>query len=179
MRPFKHVSYGSHIPVLVRALEATLGPKPGRIVELGTGIYSTPLLHWLCRWQGRELVSLENRSEFLDVFGIRGYSAPWHYVALIEDWGRALLEQPWDVALVDHEPAERRATDALRLLPWTKIVVVHDTGWWDDKHYGFRRDLFPLVRYVLHYRPGPERVQTSVLSQTVDVSRLMEVGQWT
>ena len=176
MRPFKHISYGSHAPVLVRALEATFSPKQGRVVELGTGIYSTPLLHWLCRWQGRELVSLESRQEFLDAFNIRGYSAPWHSVQLIEDWSRALLERPWDVALVDHEPAERRTPDALRLLSWAKIVVVHDTGWWDDKHYGFKRDLFPRVRYVCHWRPGPERVQTSALSMTVDVSKLMEIG---
>lgn len=171
MNPFKHTSYGSHQPVLVEALRRA--PAGWPIAELGTGIYSTPLLHWLCIASGRRLVSFENRASFRDLFNVSGYIGDGHELVMVDDWTSAPLEQSWGVALVDHEPAERRTPDALRLLRWASYVVIHDTGWWDDKHYHFKRDLFPKARYRFDYRPGQLRVQTTVLSMTEDLADFM------
>jgi hypothetical protein len=169
---YKHITYGSHQAVLVQALrKAPAGP----IAELGTGIFSTPLLHWLCLWQGLRLVSFESVPEFVDLFNIWRYPPHWngHELIMVDDWAKAPLEQPWAVAFVDHEPASRRAPDARRLLDWATYVVVHDSGWWDDRHSHLRRDLFPYAKYRYDYRPTAAKMQTTVLSQTVDLSDFM------
>ena len=46
--------WGSHLPVLKRALEIT----DGDVLEMGMGIHSTPEMHWSCI--NRNLVSYEN-----------------------------------------------------------------------------------------------------------------------
>ena len=51
------VTTGTHIPVLCRCFNELKDSK-GRILEVGLGMYSTPILHELAR--DRKLVSLEN-----------------------------------------------------------------------------------------------------------------------
>ena len=53
---------GSHLPILLRAMKATTGP----VLELGAGIYSTPILHALCQIEGRKLVTYESDPEFFE-----------------------------------------------------------------------------------------------------------------
>ena len=49
-------SDGSHLPVLIKMVLMTDGP----ILELGTGFFSTPVLHWLCAEKKRKLVSYDS-----------------------------------------------------------------------------------------------------------------------
>jgi hypothetical protein len=173
MNLFKQKNYGSHLAVLVQALLRTQATR-GAVAELGTGIYSTPLLHWLCLWQGRALVSYESRAEFLRTFNIQTYHGDGHQVILVPDWDQAQLERPWDVVFIDHEPAERRRVDALRVLDHARLVIVHDSGWWEDRHYDFKRQVWPRFRFRYDYRPTKAKTMTTVLSQTIDLAGFME-----
>lgn len=110
------------------------------IVELGTGIYSTPFLHW-ARY-GREdchVYSYENNPEYIDFAMQFNYAN--HHVELIDDWDSVFLEKPWSIALIDHAPSERRVIDIMRLADWADYIVVHDTRWKQEKHYGYKKVL--------------------------------------
>src|SRR3990172_1807611 len=96
------VRYGSHLPLLMRVMEITTGP----VLELGAGIFSTPVLHWLCTRDHRQLVSMDNDPRFFKWAG--GFANQYHKLELVDDWDKADIERAWDVVLVDHSPSERR-----------------------------------------------------------------------
>src|SRR3954465_681875 len=64
--PLRHVSLemetSTHFPLLIKLVQMTQGP----ILELGSGLFSTPLLHWLCFEQERELHTWEKYEHYLD-----------------------------------------------------------------------------------------------------------------
>ena len=158
------IGYGSHIPVLVKLLSITTGP----VLELGSGYFSTPVLHYLCSAQHRQLVTYENEPIIYDY--MHQCENKYHKVILVNGWDDCDIECPWDVALIDHAPAERRIVDVMRLSNWAKYIVCHDTSWKQDKHYHYKT-IFPEFKYAFHYaefNPG----NTSVLSNLVDLNEL-------
>jgi len=157
----KAFAYCTHLPALLHAL---LESGEGDVVELGTGPVSTPVMHWLCRLQGRTLVSYEHDPHHYAL--AREYAAPWHRVEFVEDWAAIDLERPWAVALVDHGPANRRKEELKRLAPWATYVVVHDTCGREEHVYHYR-EAYPLYAYA--YQFTEVRPRTSILSNTVDV----------
>ncbi len=159
------IRYGSHLPVLMRALEYTTGD----VLELGAGIFSTPVLHYLCWRQKRRLVSMDNDPRFFEWAG--GFRGKYHDLVLVDDWAEADIEQPWDVVLVDHSPSARRIEEIKRLRQLAAVLVVHDTnGRWNKAyHYDRIWDLF-TCRYTF------DKVEpsTTLLSNHMDVSALMK-----
>lgn len=158
--------YASHLPYLLRALQVTEGP----VLELGTGNGSTPVLHWCCELVGRRLVSMESDAKWVARFAAQ-FASPTHEVLTVTDWDAAPVEQSWAVVLVDHGPADRRQVELGRVTPHAQIVVVHDTNWYNEKHYHFKaHQRFEAFRYRYD---SPYKPKTTVLSHTIDV------GRWT
>lgn len=114
-------NYGTHLPALLKVMSLT----DGDVLELGTGVFSTPLLHYLCMLNGRNLVSYDNDAKWDKWVGY--YRAPFHKILYVDNWDDADIERPWDVALVDHSPSIRRKEDIRRLANHAKYIVVHDT----------------------------------------------------
>ena len=143
-------SDGSHIPVLVRMVLATTGP----ILELGTGFYSTPLLHWLCVAAKRRLVSCESHPSYYAV--ALNYATDWHKIVLVDDWDKLDLTPGtdpllrWSFVLVDHGPGPRRRVEFHRVANLADYIVAHDTEPNNDKyyHYSFIADIY---RYRYDY----------------------------
>jgi hypothetical protein len=137
--------YGSHLLVLVQALAHTRG----RVLELGAGLYSTPLLHAICALEGRQLVTLEDHP---DVYRwAMAYQGGYHTVVEVRDWDRAgLIDFEWDVALVDHSPSARRVADIRRLAARTGYLVLHDSNGRYDHHYHYS-EIYPLFQYKLDF----------------------------
>ncbi len=152
-------AYGSHIPVLLKLLSMTNGD----VLELGTGMFSTPFLHWAC--YQRHLVSYESDFEYYYQFS-RFFRAPHHEVHLVNDWDTIEIERPWDIALIDHSPPERRVVDALRLANWAKFIVVHDTQVQAEKTYGYNA-IYGNFKYRFDH--VVDRVGTTVLSNSFDL----------
>lgn len=44
-----------------------------------------------------------------------------------ESWASVGKDREWGLVFVDHAPGERRSADIVKLLPRTKVMVVHDT----------------------------------------------------
>jgi hypothetical protein len=133
--------FGTHLPALMGCVAATSGP----VLELGSGYYSTPILHAVT--PGRRLVTADNYAAWLARF--RYLQSPDHELHIVHDWDAFdLIDEPWDVAFVDMAPDEARAAAIRRLRERTRYIVVHDT---EAESYGFE-PLFSEFKYRHDFR---------------------------
>ena len=111
-------NYGTHMGPMLLALQATHGP----VLELGAGVWSTPMLHQLCAFDGRHLVTVEQVDAWLEQFAVlRSDSHELLPYSALPSWA---WNVPYSVALVDHQ-RESRGPDLLRID--AEFIVVHDT----------------------------------------------------
>lgn len=134
------VRYGSHMPVLMKIFSLTNGP----ILELGTGLYSTPYLHFACLPTNRKLVSCDNDESWIRNF--KDYRTDFHEVNLIDDWGKLDTSGDWDIVLVDHGPDERRHIEAKRFANKAKYIILHDSNPEYDYLYKYS-EIYPFFKY--------------------------------
>ena len=154
--------WSSHLPVLMKLLSIT----DGDVLEMGMGLYSTPYLHWAC-FGKRKLVSFENDEKYIRYNS--GFASDLHEIIFVEDWDKTDIEKPWDVALVDHSPGERRIIDIKRLANLAKYIVVHDTEPESEPKHHFS-EIYPLFKYRYDFKKYPPR--TSVLSNLINLKSL-------
>ena len=168
-------TYGTHLPMVAAVVNQTEGP----ILEMGSGHFSTPMLHSLCMKTGRTLYTYDTDKKWLGFF--RYVENAWHkliYVPVYEDdweknpkpwlWNGIGGSTHWSVVFIDHRPGERRIEDVRRLRKNTDIFIVHDT---EEAGYQYEPTLssFKYVYTFSKYRP-----YTTVVSDTVDVSKLFD-----
>lgn len=153
--------FGSHLPVLIRAVSLTGGP----VLEMGMGSNSSPVLHWLCATKKRRLVSYEANPEYFR--WAEEFRCDFHEVECISNWAHADIEREWDVAFIDHYPAWRRKEDIRRLKDYVKYIVIHDSQGRSDREFGYSR-IFPLFQWQYNY--DFYLPKTSILSNLVDLS---------
>ena len=151
----KAAHFCSHLPVLYHALERTSGD----VLELGTGLFSTPFLHYHCVPRGRTLISVDNNAKWLEIS--RSFEHPQHQLILTNDWHLPELERPFDVVFIDHAPPEQRKVDLLKYANLAKFIVIHDTNGRQDRHYHLR-EVWSQFRNVYHY--GKFFPQTTIVS---------------
>lgn len=153
--------YGSHLPVLLRLLEKTSGP----VLEMGMGLWSTPMLHLMCEKDNRPLVSYDSDKKWAK--DNLKWSNDYHRVGLIEEsWDEIPFEnEHWSVVLIDQRPGIRRHIDALRLKDKADFIVIHDSEPEGDKFYRYSK-IYKYFKYVYHYTKV--RPHTTVLSNLWD-----------
>ena len=156
------LAYGTHLPCLIKALSKTTGD----ILELGTGIFSTPYLRYQCMLSNRLLVSYENYKNWYD-FLLKYYTPNEnHQINFIEKYADAPIDRKWDVVLIDQTPDSSRTEEIRRLANFAKYIVVHDTNKDQDKIYHFS-EVYPLFKYkTIWDKDGRE---ATVLSNFVDL----------
>ena len=120
---FALASYESHQPVLLALLRAV---PDARVLELGTGYGSTPLVLGL---SGRSL-SLETDPTWRRRYS--RYASEAHRIELWQDfdqneWRCPYFSESWDVALVDNSPGTTRQRNLEQLAASTRFIVCHDT----------------------------------------------------
>ena len=149
-------AWASHIPVLVRMMGLSHGP----VLELGIGLFSTPLLHWLCLERRRRLYSYDNSEYFVEK--ARNFRTDWHIIEAVPDWTKLDLDiEHWGMAFVDHAPTEDRHLEAKRLAWLADYVVLHDSDRKGDRftHYS---EIYSLYKY--HYDYCRQKPYTTILS---------------
>ena len=160
MKFFK--GWGSHLPILMKLVNMT----DGDILELGTGIFSTPYLHWAC-FPDRNLVSYESDEGYYK--RAKKFEAPFHQIIQVRDWDEARIKRRWSIALVDHAPDSRRIVEIRKLARFALYVVAHDANLKLDRHYHYS-EIYPLFKYRYHFTAcSPETV---VLSNFREVDKL-------
>ena len=148
------------MPVLIRTVQMTNGP----VLELGAGIFSTPLLHWLCEEKDRELATYESVEKYYRI--AKQFKSKTHTVELVDDWDKINVDKHWSVAFIDH-PTDRRAKDALRLKDIADYVILHDT---QDSAYGYDK-VWPHFKYIYHWKF--HKPWTSVVSNSYEIDPIL------
>jgi len=114
--------WSTHLPMLIKTVLHS--DKP--VIEFGAGIYSTPILHWLCEERGIELITYENDPICYNF--CKDYASKNHKVIFIKDWDEIPLDKQYGVVLIDHVPLKRRGVDAIKFKDNADYIVLHDTG---------------------------------------------------
>ncbi len=160
-------SEGSHIPVLIKVMEISKGD----VLELGTGLNSTPLFHWLCSVQGRKMDSYESDKMFHR--HAWNYHTDWHGVHKVEDWDKDFqVDRHWGVIFIDHAPGKRRNVEMGRVANNADYVIVHDTEPKSDWHYNYSNH---FDKYKYRYDFTQTYPHTSVFSNFKDLSELKKI----
>jgi hypothetical protein len=117
--------FGTHQAVLRACLDQT----SGSVLELGCGLYSTPLLHERCAAEGRLLVSADTDEAWLKRFAdMSGEGHQFLHVTPERDWNLLPYQlRPWSVVLVDQHPAAARLVSIAALMDAAEFIIVHDT----------------------------------------------------
>jgi tRNA A58 N-methylase Trm61 len=151
----------THNPMLIKTVLVSEGP----VLEIGAGIYSTPLLHWLCKMLDRKLVTYENNPEFYKF--ARKFVSKDHRVSFIEDWDKMDFQTHWGVILVDHDPGSRRVIDLINFKDKADYIVIHDTDLKDPYRW---EEAWPHFKYRYTWKAC--RPWTTVVSNFIDLSLL-------
>lgn len=148
-------SWTTFMPVLSKILSITSGD----VLELGTGIMSTPYLHWMCYPTKRKLVSYENSSFYADIAS--QYIDDFHDVYITGSYREINVEKEWDVVFIDFFEVQDRHIPLERLLKHAKYIVMHDSTY---------LDFMGVSKFRFDY--SKEHPCTSVFSDLIDVSNL-------
>ena len=157
------IRYSSHLPVLVECMNRTKGD----VLELGPGVFSTPILHWLCETKRRNLLTIETDPKWFR-FCSKYYRTAYHKFLHVKHWDDAkeAISKPWDVVLIDHSPSARRVTEIATLADKAKYIVIHDTEDWKDYEYHYST-IYPLFKYRYNFRDADHN--TSLVSNLVNL----------
>jgi len=155
--------YSTFLPMLLVALERTRGD----VLELGAGVFSSPVLHWLCEKQKRNLLTIESDRGWFK-FTRQYLRSQHHNFIYVSNWDEATthINKEWDVALIDHSPSGRRITEIKQLANLAKYLVVHDSEPWKEKEFRYSQ-IYPLFKYRFDFTLVDH--QTVVLSSFFDL----------
>ncbi len=120
----------SHNPMLIKSVLFSKGD----VCEVGAGLFSTPLLHWLCKSMGRKLVTYENSEQFY-IFA-HAYQSRLHRIRKVINWDEMDFKKRWGVVFIDHAPSVRRGQDVINFKDTADYIVIHDT---ESEGYGYEK----------------------------------------
>ena len=157
------IRYSTHLPVLMECLNRTNGD----VLELGPGVFSTPVLHWMCETTGRNLLSIES-DRMWSRFCRQYFRTDHHDFLYVRKWddAKGAISKEWDVVLVDHSPSKRRVEEIALLANLAKYIVIHDSEPWKDREYHYST-IYPLFKYRYDFKEVDHN--TTVLSNFVDL----------
>lgn len=148
----------THNPMLIKTIVISDGP----VLEIGAGLYSTPLMHWLCKMLGRKLVTYENNPSF---YGFaKKFISKGHRVRFIKNWDEMDFKTHWGVVLIDHDPDTRRVIDLINFKDKADYIVIHDTDMEDKYNWG---KAWPYFKYRFDWKEC--RPWTTVVSNFKDL----------
>ena len=153
-------AYSTHIHPLINCVINTIGP----VIEMGTGDFSTPLLHYICKAQDRILYSYDSDEQWISKFYYM--RSKKHILQHVTDWDILPYFDLCGVLFVDHAPGKRRVTDIIRAKDIATYVVVHDS---EEKGYKYE-PAFSLYKYRYDYKIyHPETTILSDLQNPKDI----------
>lgn len=177
MRQFN--TWATHLPVLCQTIHQL---RPQTVLELGAGVYSTPMLAQILR--GVRFVSAERTGSW-QKHAATFMTDPLHTLIelslgadYISDprmesiWKQMNQPRLWDLIFVDHFPDEARAPMLKFIREWTvaKVVVVHDTSpEMEPRMKGLKEE---MANWKYRYDYKCLLPWTTVLSQCIDVGCL-------
>lgn len=172
------MKYGSNsIPLTVATLLTS-----GDILELGMGMFSTPLLHNIATDQKRQMVSIETNYDWLQKFIIYNKTINHKIYRLnsfkLNYYG---LDKHWGLVLVDHIYNTKRSSNVINFSKRAQIVVVHDAEKSQEDFYHYEKNkLQGYFKYACKFSIYSESTQseyisTLILSNFVNLDKLSDI----
>jgi hypothetical protein len=149
--------WDSHRPLLWLAAKK----QTGDIVEMGSGLGSTPLLDKECFISGRKFLSIESNDQFNIPYPIYGSVIRDDYLYVKERWHEMFDGFNIGILFVDCAPGELRKDLINKFKELSKVIIVHDS----EKTSQFCYDLEPTLskfKYRLDYEPKYKPHTTAV-----------------
>jgi len=156
----------THFPFLIKAIQAS----EGTVAELGTGLFSTPLLHWLCFDNKRKVMSYESYKHYYDFAKL--FKTDTHEVIFVKDWDKQEYDEHYAVVFIDHTVPGRKHTrgdDAIKFKDIADYVVLHDAGENSHTKYGYE-ETYKHFKYRKDW--------TGCLPHTTVLSNKFDVTKW-
>ena len=184
-------TFGSHVIPLL----ASMWVSDGAILELGSGWYSTPMMHRISTVQGRNVLTADSKYEWLkyflffvsnkhDLYLVNVNKPPADdidsAVRVVSSWDAiGQQQQHWGFIFVDHAPAEQRIEELERLRHRGDLILVHDTEPEHDGIYQVQKHL-STFKYRMTFGPGWTGTHTDVLSESRPelVQAVQTLSQW-
>lgn len=155
----------SHIPLLTRVFDLS----EGDVLEVGTGYFSTLLLHWLATISHRQVYSYESKGYWYQ--RSKKFENGFHHIIYCPSWDEADFDKrEWGLVFIDHSPDSRRPVEIERLANKTDYMVIHDTEPERDWKYGYSK-IWSLFNYKHDYKKILP--WTSVVSNMKDFSDII------
>lgn len=151
--------YNSHLPLLKKCLDIT----SGAIVELGSGLYSTPLLCEYAAENNRMFYSFDNNKEWSEKTG-----------AIHVDWDSHEWVRNCGVVFIDEAPAEHRKESIEAYSNIADVLVIHDTEPTSNYVY-WLSDILQTFKYRVDFQPEG-MPHTTALSDTIDISSIIGIS---
>ena len=172
--------YGSNaIPLTLAALIA----PSGSFLELGMGLFSTPLLHKIANDRGLDLVSVDTDFNWMKKFTFYN-STRYHKIYFMRSPNELMsygTDRNWSLVLVDHIYGDKRPQNVIDFAQKAQIVVAHDTEKSSEPGYLYEkrrmRDYFKHVCKFSLYITGANRltyISTTLMSNYIDLSGLLK-----
>lgn len=175
--------YGSNLIPLT--LIALITPPNHAFLELGMGLFSTPLLHRISHDQNRTLVSVDTDLAWISKFLPYNQTRLHRLFHVPNELLRFGLDRTdrWGLVLVDHMMVRDRAQSAIDFANLSLVVVVHDTEAPSDVNYNYSMSKmlesfkytckFSLYRGVKREDPN-NYISTTVLSNFIDLDKWLK-----
>ena len=154
---------GSHLPVLMRVIDVSQGD----MLELGTGLYSTPIFHIMAGMTKRHCYSYENNPEWYEK--AKKYESEYHHIVFIDDWSKTPVGKHWSIVFVDQSPTRPRREVIARYANSADFIVAHDSEIERQSLYHLERTL-RTFKYRYDYKKLVPN--TSVVSNFKDLKFL-------
>lgn len=152
------IGTSTHFPMLIKAMQSS----DSAIAELGSGLFSTPLIHWFDFENKRLRITYESYPHYYQF--AREFASDNHKIVFVSDWSTLKLEEHYSVVLIDHSIPRRKHTrgdDAIRFANIADYVILHDAGSNPDPKYGYE-NAYKHFRYRMDW--DKEYPHTTVLS---------------
>ena len=156
-------NYTTHMATLVNVLQMSKGD----VIECGGGIFSTPLLHWLCKDMDRNLITYEQDPTYYAFE--RYFQSRQHRIRFVENWDDIKIPKHCGMVFIDHHPSERRMMELERFKDSADYIVVHDTER-ESRTYN-REEVFAMFKYRYDWKDC--KPHTSVFSMTKNLDSLL------
>lgn len=123
-------AFATHQPVLIELINRL--SKNGAVLELGSGLGSTELLHNLCLKDNRPLLTVDDSQEWLQKYETQ-FKSPNHKYKLLPieniNSDSEILNTKWELIFVDQGSWENRVETVKVFKDICKFIVVHDSDY--------------------------------------------------
>lgn len=155
-------NYTTHMTMLIKVLLMS----DGDVVECGGGVFSTPLLHWMCKFMDRELITYENDPAYYAFE--HTFQSRQHRIRFVEDWDKINTKTHRGMVFIDHHPPKRRMVELLRFKDSADYIVIHDTERLSREYN--KSEIFEQFKYRYDWKDC--KPWTSVVSNYKNLSKL-------